>query len=128
MLERLRSQRRVELVAPPMTFAARKEVANRGANTFLVFNRKGGGVAFGIQFWIKSGLFPRRFMFTGLLMGLAVQLTLMAEPLLTPGDIVYADGGWDVILRYDPQTQETNLVSGFEFTDARGSIAVGNNG
>jgi sugar lactone lactonase YvrE len=67
-------------------------------------------------------------MFTGLLIGLAVQLSLMAEPLLKPGDIVYADGGWDVVLRYDPQTQETNLVAGFEFTDARGNIAVGHNG
>jgi len=63
-----------------------------------------------------------------LLIGLAMQLTLMAEPLLKPGDIVYAEGGWDVVLRYDPQTQETNLITAFEFTDSTGNIAVGNNG
>ena len=61
-------------------------------------------------------------------MGLVAQSLLMAEPLLKPGDIIYADGGWDVVLRYDPQTQETNLVTGFEFTDSRGNIAVGHNG
>jgi hypothetical protein len=67
-------------------------------------------------------------MFTGLFVCLVIHSAFMAEPLLKPGDVVFGDGGLDVIIRYDPQTQETNHIVPFDFADATGGIAVGNNG
>src|SRR5687768_8930579 len=63
-----------------------------------------------------------------LAMPFAIVMSSLADPLLKPGDIVFADGGLDIILRYDPQTQQTNSVASFDFRDATGNIAVANNG
>lgn len=48
--------------------------------------------------------------------------------ILQPGDIVFADGGLDVVIRLDPNTHATNYIAIIDFTDATGGIAVGRNG
>jgi hypothetical protein len=54
--------------------------------------------------------------------------TAVAAGLLQPGDIVFADGGLDLIIRLDPNTGATNHIAALDFPDATGGIAVGYNG
>ena len=48
--------------------------------------------------------------------------------ILQPGDIVFADGGLDAVIRLDPTTLATNHIASINFTDATGGIAIGRNG
>jgi streptogramin lyase len=48
--------------------------------------------------------------------------------ILQPGDIVFADGGLDMVIRLDPNTHATNHIAAIDFTGASGGIAVGRNG
>lgn len=48
--------------------------------------------------------------------------------ILQPGDIVFADGGLDMVIRLDPVTGATNHIAAVDFPDSTGGIAVGRNG
>jgi hypothetical protein len=54
--------------------------------------------------------------------------TPVAAGLLQPGDIVFAEGGLDLIIRLDPKAGATNPIAALDFRDATGGIAVGYNG
>ena len=48
--------------------------------------------------------------------------------ILQPGDIVFADGGLDMVIRLDPNTHATNHIAPIDFTGSSGGIDVGRNG
>jgi streptogramin lyase len=54
--------------------------------------------------------------------------TAAAPGPLQPGDIVFVDGGLDLIIRLDPNTGTTNHIAALDFLGASGGIAVGHNG
>jgi streptogramin lyase len=63
-----------------------------------------------------------------LLVGISAISPAAAAGLLRPGDIVFADGGLDVVIRLDPITGTTNHIAAIDFPDATGGITVGHNG
>src|SRR5262245_29910035 len=48
--------------------------------------------------------------------------------ILQPGDLVFADGGLDVIIRLDQNTSATNHIAPLDFTDSTGGITIDHNG
>jgi streptogramin lyase len=55
-------------------------------------------------------------------------ISISSAGILQPGDIVFVDGGLDVVIRLDPITHATNHIAAIDFPDATGGIAVGYNG
>jgi hypothetical protein len=88
----------------------------------------------GLLSFLPDGCFARALIRLGSRFGMALVLGTSAAlfpagaAILQPGDIVFAEGGLDLIIRLDPNTGVTNHIAAIDFPDSTGGIALGYNG